>query len=136
MDRSSPEYISQEQFLITELHYTLGQVRTQLGDLSPVERCTEIGGRTVEQLLQHMNTDELRFQTQYAQLLSVPVPDDLTNADALEQQFETRRRQTIELLRAAGSTWQPALLGTVQQQVHADRRHATAIATCHIGLRQ
>ena len=135
--------ITEAQFLLTELQYTLGQLHVQLADLDAEAlkrgRC---GDRTIEQVLTDLNDSEAAYQAQYARILGVaapaesaeshvalPVADDVGD-DSWQANFERRRTQTIDLLTGRDADWTQELLDLVKQQVSEDRKQTTQIADC------
>lgn len=132
--------ISEEAFLLTELQYTLGQLHVQVLDLDQEVRREPIGeqNRSVDDILAAMIDAEKRYQGQYMQLLhtsGTPQTDDIPlpveaneEVPSRENTFEHLRAETIEMLKAGGANWTPALLEMVRQQVADDRRATTEIA--------
>ncbi|HEX6506596.1 MAG TPA: hypothetical protein VF221_03100 [Chloroflexota bacterium] len=135
--------ITEAQFLLTELQYTLGQLHVQLADMDPDTRAaTMCGDRSIEQVLSDLLTSESEYQAQYARLLgldlpaqqdidhiALPVDDDIEQPGS-QTTFEHMRTQTIELLRRAGDNWSQEVLDLVKRQVSEDRTQTTQIAEC------
>lgn len=135
--------ITEAQFLITELQYTLGQLHVQLADLDAVTREQAMcGDRTIDQVIRDLSVSEVAHQLQYAQLLDVdasarqtsehvalPINDDSEQPDP-QSKFEHLRTRTIELLQGTEADWTQAVLDLVRQQVIHDREQATQIAEC------
>lgn len=121
--------ISEQDFLLTELRYTLGQLHVQVGDLLPEQRSNSEGGQSVDQILQEMMQTEEQYQKRYAQLLHAAVPDHgIDLLPASESPFEDQRGRTIALLEHSQGTWSQELLDMVKQQVAGDRAYTTRIA--------
>lgn len=122
--------VTEAAFLLIELRYTLAQLRTQLSALDE-SACAEArsGGQSIESILDAMTRYETRYQTHYAQLLQLPLPEDGDEEETKGYDgFERKRRQTIHTLGRAGENWPEAVLNSVKQQVADDREHATRIA--------
>lgn len=136
------ETISEAQFLLTELRYTLGQLHVQVLDLDAETRATALcEGRSIDGIIEEMLRDEEGYQKRYADLLHSgsappqmeenPLPVSDTDAPPTrETQFEHKRAQTIAILETSGGTWPAGLLETVKEQVQKDRAHTTQIAEC------
>jgi hypothetical protein len=136
------ETISEPQFLLTELRYTLGQLHVQVLDLDAETRAgAPREGRSIDMILDEMLADEDSYQRKYSSLLDAPVPEtgaddvplpvsDTESSDTREARFEHKRAQTIALLERAGNTWSPQVLELVKEQVQKDRQQTTAIAEC------
>lgn len=136
--------ISEAEFLLTELRYTLGQLHVQVLDLDAETRKSALcGDRSIEQILQDLVQQEETFQGRYADLMRTsapegsgtdqPVPLPTSQAEetsGTESTFEHLRAQTIAMLEGTGGTWPPALLEAVKDQVAADRKATTEIAEC------
>lgn len=139
--------ISQAEFLLTELKYTLGQIHVQIGDLdAETRRSAMCEGRTVDGILQEMMKSEDHYLEEYASLLGVdsrefnaaeqdiplPLNADVDEATDDQNDFEHKRAQTIALLESAGDVWPQPVLDLVKQHVSEDRRHTTELAECRI----
>lgn len=135
--------ITEAQFLLTELQYTLGQLHVQLTDLDEETRQGSMcGDRSVEQVLQDMSDSEREYQSQYARLLSLPSTSGesadhvaLPVSDEVEQPgaqttFEQLRTRTLEMLQGTEAAWTQEVLDLVKQQVSVDRMETTQIAEC------
>lgn len=135
--------ISEAQFLLTELQYTLGQLHVQLGDLDAETRRTALcGDRSIEQVVSDLVESEKRYQGQYARLLGLPpageseadhiaLPvDDAVQQPGAQASFEHMRTRTIEMLSRAEDKWSPEVLELVKRQVAEDRHETTQIAEC------
>lgn len=136
------ETISEAQFLLTELRYTLGQLHVQVLDLDPDTRASDLcEGRSIDGILDELLQDEDAYQQRYCQLLGAAVPDTGRDANPLpvsetdtpptrEGRFEHKRAQTIAILESAQGSWTPELLAAVKEQVQKDRARTTDIAEC------
>lgn len=135
--------ITEAQFLLTELQYTLGQLHVQLADMDADTRQRGMcGDRTIEQVVSDLSESETTYQSQYARLLhltpsskatsdhvALPVSDDVEQPGA-QTGFERLRTHTIELLQGTEAQWTQEVLDLVKQQVAEDRVQTTAIAEC------
>lgn len=134
--------ISEPEFLLTELRYTLGQLHVQVLDIDEETRtrCTS-DGRSIEGVLQSMVNAEQEYQRQYAELLGVPAPDVRTEDDAVPlplsetgessgpvASFEHSRAHTISMLEHAGQSWTSQLIDLVKHQVRDDRQCTSELA--------
>ena len=134
--------ITEAQFLMTELKYTLGQLHVQLADMgTDTMRRSMCGNRSVEQVVLDLCSSETEYQYQYARLLNLEVTDGagdhiaLPISDEAEQpsaqsRFEHLRTRTIELLQGTEGRWNQEVLDLVKRQVAQDRTQTTAIAEC------
>jgi hypothetical protein len=141
-DGMSSGTISEADFLLTELRYTLGQLHVQVLDLDDDSRQSVMcGDRSIEEVLAQMAREEDENLGKYAELLhtSVPVNADETvplpvtsaeEATGEEGSFERKRARTIALLERAGENWPSDLLNAVREHVQRDRRYTTEIAEC------
>jgi len=125
------EAISEPQFLLTELRYTLGQLNVQLGDLTT--RQEQEGGAlhpSVREILDTMTRAERKYQEQYSRLTGVGLPEKVPVQDegSPAAGFEQLRIGTIALLEQAQPEWTPELIEAVRQQVADDRQRTTLIA--------
>src|SRR5947209_17020984 len=130
--------ITEAQFLLTELQYTLGQLHVQLADMDDeTRRSTMCADRSVEQVLQDMSSAETQYQSEYARLLNLtvktgetadhvalPVSDEVQQPGA-QTTFEQLRTHTLELLQGTDANWTQEVLDLVKQQVSQDRRETT-----------
>jgi hypothetical protein len=135
--------ITEAQFLLTELQYTLGQLHVQLADLDEETRQrVKCGDRTIEQVLSDLGESETSYQSQYARLLdlnsspvetsdhvALPVYDDVEQ-DGSQSRFEHLRTHTIEMLQGTEGQWTQEVLDLVKKQVMEDRVQTTQIAEC------
>lgn len=133
--------ISEEDFLLTELRYTLGQLHVQVLDLDEETRTWAADAETsIDSILSDMLRHEKEYQARYAAMahantshvagdehgiLPVSAPDDPNSA---ENVFEHERSHTIALLESTGTPWPDELLATVKEHVQMDRQHTTKIA--------
>lgn len=123
--------ISEPTFLITELRYTLGQLNTQLGDISSRQEAAGTVDRpSIYQVLEAMQQSERAYQERYSRMTGVPIPDDapVQDAGSPAAPFERLRIATITMLEQVEGEWPDALKESVRQQVAEDRQHATQIA--------
>jgi hypothetical protein len=139
--------ITEAQFLLTELQYTLGQLHVQLADMDEeTRRGAMCAGRSVEQVLTDMADAETKYQSQYARLLNLtptsgetsdhvalPVSDEVQQPGA-QTTFERLRTHTLELLHGTDAAWTQEVLDLVKQQVSEDRTQTTQIAECRKSL--
>jgi hypothetical protein len=117
--------ISEPDFLMTELRYTLGQLTVQLGGVgSDVQADAPEVRDEIRPVLKRMLENEKSYQDQYARLLGISRPA----AGAGTGTFTQLREQTIAMLKRAGENWPPELLACVKQQVAGDREATTQIA--------
>ncbi len=125
------EAISQPQFLLTELRYTLGQLNAQLGGLTRQQE-TEGSGivPSVQEILDTMTRNETKYQEQYSRLTGVPIPEKVPVQDAGNPaaEFERMRIGTIAMLEQIQPDWPDQLMEAVRQQVADDRQRTTLIA--------
>ena len=134
--------ITEAQFLMTELQYTLGQLHVQLADMDVESmRRSMCGDRSVEQVVLDLCTSEAEYQSQYARLLTVeaaagtsdhvalPISDESEQLSA-QSQFEHLRTRTIEMLQGTEGKWTQEVLDLVKRQVSEDRTETTQIAEC------
>ena len=133
--------ISEPQFLLTELKYTLGQLHVQVLDLERDTRHAEAEGQSIESILSDLLQSETRYQERYADMLNISTPKS-TGVDAeiplpvasedvppsREVSFERLRAQTIAMLQTVPEPWSQELLDLVKEQVTEDRKQTTAIA--------
>lgn len=112
-------FISSHSFLLTELRYSIQQVETQMGHLSPDQRLP------AEAMVGELTEAEHRFQTQAARLLGVPQPDPATS-------FGSAREQTVRLLAGIDGGLPAAVCDLVHQHLDNDRRVTTDIANCRL----
>lgn len=110
--------ISESDFLLAELGYSVDQVRAQIAHLSQ-----EVRPRA-EHILEDMAAAETRFQRRLAQRR---IEDESPGENGLD--FASRRAHTLALLGRIAQPWPEALLEVVRQQVADDRGRATALAT-------
>jgi hypothetical protein len=135
--------ITEAQFLLTELQYTLGQLHVQLADMDAGTRQRGMcGDRTIEQVVSDLSESEMSYQSQYARLLNLTAPSNETSdhialpvSDDMEQpgsqtRFEHLRTHTIELLHGTDAQWTQEVLDLVKKQVAEDRAQTTQIAEC------
>jgi hypothetical protein len=134
--------ISEAQFLLTELRYTLGQLHVQVLDLDEKARESVIcGDRSIEDILDEMERKEDEALGRYSELVgtradaAAPVENllpvgETEEAVGHEGEFEQKRARTIALLEGAGEAWPPELVDAVRQQVQEDRKYTTEIAEC------
>jgi hypothetical protein len=134
--------ITEAQFLLTELQYTLGQLHVQLANMDAESmRRLMCGDRNIEQVMSDLCESEIAYQTQYAQLLDLEVPADAGEHIALpvsdesvqpgsQSRFEHLRTRTIELLDGTETRWTQEVLDLVKRQVSEDRSQTTQIAEC------
>ena len=135
--------ITEAQFLLTELQYTLGQLHVQLADLDEETRQRgKCGDRTIEQVLADLSESEISYQSQYARLLNLNASADVTsdhvalpvNDDEEEpssqSRFEHLRTHTIEMLQGTEAQWTQGVVDLVKKQVMEDRVQTTQIAEC------
>jgi hypothetical protein len=136
--------ITEAQFLITELQYTLGQLHVQLADLDPGTRAElSCGDRSVEQVLIDMGEHERSMQSEYARILGLSVPNEEGDAAAIaipvsdeevdpgsQSDFEQLRTQTIDMLTGTDEQWTAEMLDLVREHVKRDRAETTQIAEC------
>ncbi|MGH2443929.1 MAG: hypothetical protein ACRDFX_12310, partial [Chloroflexota bacterium] len=66
--------ISEADFLLTELRYTLGQIHVQVLDLDPDARRAKHGDESVDSILAEMLSSERGYQRIYAGLLETEIP--------------------------------------------------------------
>jgi hypothetical protein len=134
--------ITEAQFLLTELQYTLGQLHVQLADMDAQSmRSGMCGDRTIEQVISDLCESELTYQSQYARLLNLsesggasehvalPMADE-TEQRSSQSRFEHLRTRTIELLHGTEGQWSQEVLDLVKRQVSEDRTQTTQIAEC------
>lgn len=138
--------ITEAQFLMTELQYTLGQLHVQLADIdAPTRQSAMCGDRSIEQVLSDMCASEESYQSQYARLLglqqqdaatvdhvALPVSEseDTAEMPGSQSAFERLRTHTIELLRGTESSWSQEVVDLVKRQVMEDRTQTTQLAEC------
>jgi hypothetical protein len=135
--------ITEAQFLLTELQYTLGQLHVQLEDMDAGTRERVMcGNRSIEGVLAELCEADSRYQSQYARLLHATSPEPETSDEialpvshgeqqpGAETRFERLRTQTIALLRGTGTEWPQEVLDLVKTQVGEDRIQITQIAEC------
>jgi hypothetical protein len=127
-----PQAISEQAFLLTELRYTLGQLHVQLSGLSSDMRTQNLcDGRTIDQVVQEMVTEEVRYQREYASILNLAVAEGHQEQGFVGQdEFERRREQTVAMLEKIGEDWPQRLTDLVKEQVAHDRKSTTEIAEC------
>lgn len=135
-----PDTISEANFLLTELRYTLGQLHVQVLDLDASAReGGDDAGKSIDDILADMVSHEKEYQARYTELLGTELPEQnddeiplpINEAEAQpgrEHTFEQKRAQTIALLERVGENWPEELLELVKQQVQQDRQCTTAIA--------
>jgi hypothetical protein len=134
--------ITEAQFLMTELQYTLGQLHVQLADMdAETMRRGMCGDRSIEQVVSDLCESEVNYQSQYGRLLNLdvsggtsehialPVSDESEQAGS-QSRFEHLRTRTIELLEGTESQWNQEVLDLVKKQVSEDRSQTTQIAEC------
>jgi hypothetical protein len=134
--------ITEAQFLLTELQYTLGQLHVQLADIDTESMSSSMcGDRTIEQVVSDLCESELRYQSQYARLLNLtqsagpsehvalPMADESAQQSS-QSRFEHLRTHTIEMLKGTEGSWSQEVLDLVKQQVSHDRAQTTQIAEC------
>lgn len=117
--------------MITELRYTLGQLNTQLGDLTTVQEARGTSETpAIYQVLEAMTESERKYQEQYSRMLGVPIPENVPVQDAGSPagQFERLRIGTITMLEQVEGEWPDQLRELVRQQVSEDRQRTTQIA--------
>lgn len=133
--------ISEEDFLLTELRYTLGQLHVQVLDLDEATRTWAADVETsIESILSDMLGYEKEYQSRYATLVHVsashaagdehsilPV-NAVADPNSEENRFEHERSHTIALLEQANTPWPSELLAAVKDHVQQDRQHTTKIA--------
>jgi hypothetical protein len=129
-------HISEAEFLLTELEYTISQIRVQLADLDVAARAAiRPDGRTPAEILTEMLRSERAFQSQYARLRHASAPAPIANEESTDESTETtlarERARTIEMLRGA-KEWPAPLLDAVRQQAAHDRQSTTALAECRL----
>jgi hypothetical protein len=127
-----PEAISEQAFLLTELRYTLGQLHVQLSGLNAEMRTSDLcGGRSIDQIVREMVSEEARYQREYASLLNIAIPEGHQEEGFVGQdEFERRRTQTVAMLEGIGEDWPHRLTDLVKEQVAHDRQSTTEIAEC------
>lgn len=136
------ETISEPQFLVTELHYTLGQLHVQVLDLDAATRSEDCDGESVDSILADMIRAEKQYQSEYQRILSTP-PSEAPSAETVplpineseeepgpEARFEHLRAETIALVQTAPDEWPQELLDLVKKHVADDRERTTQIADC------
>lgn len=131
--------ITEAQFLLTELRYTLGQLHVQILDIDDESRASmTCNGRTINMILQEMAKYENEYQFQYRQFAHVQpgakLSEEAINLPMEESgtaaSFEHKRAETITLLERADPDWSRELLDLVKEQVQRDREHTTQVAEC------
>ncbi len=135
--------ISEADFLLTELRYTLGQLHVQILDIDEETReSAACGGKTVNMILREMVNSEAEYQGRYRDLMHakssaaataehVPLPvDEAEEQPGLATVFEHWRAGTIALLEGIGPDWPEGLMELVKEQVRHDRQMTTHIAEC------
>ncbi len=131
--------ISEAQFLLTELRYTLGQLHVQVLDIDDETRASmTCNGRTINMILQDMAKYEDEYQSKYRHIApassSEQPSEDLIRLpmeeSGLAASFEHKRAETITLLERVGLDWSRELLEMVKEQVQRDREHTTQVAEC------
>jgi hypothetical protein len=121
-------HISEAEFLLTELEYTISQIQVQIGDLdAKAPDAIRANGRTPAEILKEMLRRERAFQNQYARLLHVSAPATVADEDSAETTLAHERARTIQMLRDAGE-WSVPLLDVVRQHAAHDRQWTTALA--------
>lgn len=135
--------ITEAQFLLTELQYTLGQLHVQLADMGQdAMQHGMCGDRTIEQVVLDLCESERTYQSKYARLLNLSTSDgdtsdhialpisDVSEQPTAQSRFEHLRTRTIELLQGTEDAWTQEVLDLVKQQVSEDRTETTQIAEC------
>jgi|SRR5579875_831044 len=123
------EPISQQEFLLSELRYSIGQLHVQLGNLHPDSLGDAPPGKpSINDILDALITRERNSQSEYARLLKLPTPIEPEPAGDREAVFDALRDQTIALLQQGPAAWGQELIDAVQEQVRSDRQSATEIA--------
>ena len=120
--------ISEAEFALVELRYTLAQLQVQLDELALVDgqQSPGLGGRA-DRILESMARYESAYQREYSRLLGLPPPANTVEAPDAQTRFQAMREQTIALLEPEAD-WTPALLETVRRHLADDRDHVTQIA--------
>lgn len=126
--------ISETEFALVELRYTLAQLQVQLTELRGVDgQRPSSQGRSVDAILEGMMRYESAYQREYARLLSVPATLDACEGSDGQARFQRMRERTIALLEPV-KDWTPTLLETVRRHLADDRDHVTQIANRRYGL--
>lgn len=133
------ENITESDFLLTELWYTIGQVRAQILDMEDGRLVSGAMHGSLKSILEDMTREEPSFQHRCSQLvrtnrrgetnrqLAAPFAP-FEGSTSVQQSFEAGREQTIAVLQAANREWSDELKNLVRQQLEIDRKHTTAIA--------
>lgn len=132
------ERVSEWDFLLTELEYTLAQIDVQLDGITGEAFASILGQeRSPNEILASMLRYEADYQARYREELHLTAGElrrDEVGSDGDRATFAKLRARTINILRQIAADPSEELVGTVRQQLHEDRKHVTALAECRYHL--
>jgi hypothetical protein len=128
------EHVSEWDFLLTELQYTVAQLKVQLDGIEDKPLAPILGHeRSPTEILGSMLKYEVDFQARYLRDLKAEDsvrPPQIDSNNGERAAFARLRSETIEILRRISGEPSNDLLKTVRDHLGEDRRHVTALAEC------
>ena len=113
----SDDVVSEQDFLLAELRYSLVQIYTQLDRLDEGSRPAGAA------FLNGLREDEIRYLAGYERALQMS-----SAKPAEEVSFQILRDRTIELLASRNEPWPSDVLTMAREHIRGDRLCATRLA--------